>query len=111
MQTIGYTLMLTGNFDYIMNADETPIQFNMSYNTTLVSIGSNEGLIIRNSDEKKRITAPEAAQTNGVANCEMLANVDIQGKDGELSRLRVRLILILIITQRRLMQVECLFLA
>ncbi len=100
MQTSGYKLMLTGNFDYMMNADETPIQFNMSYNTTLASIGSNEVLIIRNSDEKKRITASEAAQTNGPANCEMRANVDIQKeRHGELSRLRVRLRFRLIITQ------------
>jgi len=56
MQRDVYNLILTEQFDYLLNVDETPIYYNMTFDHTLATAGSEEVLIRRTEQDKKRLT-------------------------------------------------------
>jgi hypothetical protein len=56
MQKDVYNLILTEQFDYLLNVDETPIYYNMTFDHTLATVGSQEVLIRKTEQDKKRLT-------------------------------------------------------
>ncbi len=56
MQKDVYDKILLEGYDYMINIDETPIYFNMTYDRTLANSGDHEVLIAKHGNEKKRVT-------------------------------------------------------